>query len=52
MKNLQALDSKELREIEGGWLEPVGIVFGILYACYELGYSYGKDDAERERRNK
>ena len=52
MKNLQVLGSEEIRNINGGWLNPVGIVFGVLYACYELGYSYGKDAAERERRNR
>ena len=50
--NLQELTFEEQVNTEGGWLGTVGIVVGILYAAYELGYNYGKDAAERERRNK
>jgi len=57
MKNLENLQLRELTikeqtNTDGGWLDAVGIVAGILFAAYEIGYGYGKDAAERERRNK
>lgn len=41
--NLKPISLKEMKEINGGWIEPVGITVGIcaslLYA-YEWGYNY------------
>lgn len=50
MKNIQILSKKELKEIEGGF-DPIGIAVGAFIAIAMWAYGYGRDAAERERRN-
>ena len=43
-KFLQEISIEEIKEINGGCLEPIGIgiVAGLIY-CYEFGYNYAKE---------
>lgn len=61
MKNLemrvlgvQELDSREMRELDGGVIDPVSIAIGVAtlgLAAFAFGYQIGKDLAESDRRN-
>lgn len=48
MENLKELSKEEQVEISGGI---IGIVIGAFIAMGIWAYDYGKDAAERERRN-
>ena len=50
---IQELDSREMRELDGGII-PVGVAIGaasLALAAFAFGYSIGKDLAEADRRN-
>ncbi|ATA74722.1 hypothetical protein ACILDT_07175 [Capnocytophaga canis] len=60
VKGVQALDTKELKEVEGGGIGPLGwfvvgaIVGGIIFEgfdAFEEGFSKGVKNAEKKYKN-
>lgn len=51
---IQELDSREMRELDGGVIDPVSVALGAAalgLAIFQFGYSIGKDLAEADRRH-